>query len=258
MDIFEYIGYRGNVKPYDKRIPKTQLFLHGELSKAERNLLTERVEEMRLAYVLNLHTYPMETAINSEEQYDSILLITVKLKSDDSIQRLSRILHYTVPSPTILIFELKDRYLFASALKRINQNEKERIVVEEYHYSDWINLAAPSMSQSAFLSTISYGQIPAIDYKQAYLHIHRRIYEEGNAEVVSLIDADNFDELKQKTEAQKVVQQEIERLTKLLNQKSTFLKEKVELAKQIEKLKSKIYRYGRKEQRPYEGIYRAD
>ena len=237
MDIFDYIGYRGNVKPYDKRIPKTQLFLHGELQKAERDLLTDRVEEVRLVYVLNLHTYPMETVISSEEQYDSILLITVKLKSDVLIQRLSRILHYTVPSPTILIFELKGKYLFASAMKRINQNEKERIVVEEYHYSDWIDLDVPSVAQRALLSAVSYGKMPALDYKQAYLYIHRQIYEEGNADIISHVEADNFDELKQKTEAQKAVQQEIERLTKLLNQSSTPLKEKVELARQIEKLK---------------------
>lgn len=238
MDIFDYIGYRGNVKPYDKRIPKTQLFLHGELPKAERDLLTEKVEEVRLAYVLNPHTFPMETVISSEEQYDSILLITVKLKNDVSIQRLSRILHYTVPSPTILIFELKGKYLFASAMKRINQNEKERIVVEEYHYSDWIDLSSPSEAQSTLLTAVSYGKMPALDYKQAYLYIHRQIYEEGNADIISHVEADNFDELKQKTEAQKVVQQEIERLTKLLNQKSVSLKEKVELAKQIEKLKN--------------------
>ena len=167
MDIFDYIGYRGNVKPYDKRIPKTQLFLHGELQKAERDLLTDRVEEVRLVYVLNLHTYPMETVISSEEQYDSILLITVKLKNDVSIQRLSRILHYTVPSPTILIFELKGKYLFASAVKRINQNEKERIVVEEYHYSDWIDLSSPSEAQSNLLTAVSNGIMPALDYKQA-------------------------------------------------------------------------------------------
>lgn len=236
MDIFDYIGYRGNVKPYDKRIPKTQLFLHGELPKAERDLLTERVEEVRLAYVLNPHTYPMETVISNEEQYDSILLITVKLKNDVSIQRLSRILHYTVPSPTILIFELKGKYLFASAMKRINQNEKERIVVEEYHYSDWIDLSSPSEAQRTLLTAVSYGKMPALDYKQAYMYVHRRIYEQSNAEIISHVEADNFDELKQKTEAQKAVQQEIERLTKLLNQKSVSLKEKIELAKQIEKL----------------------
>lgn len=241
MDIFDYIGYKGSVKPYDKRIPKTQLFLHGELPKAERDLLTERVEEVRLAYVLNSHTYPMETIINSEEQYDSILLIAVKLKSDVSVQRLSRILHYTVPSPTILIFELKGKYLFASALKRINQNEKEKIVVEEYHYSDWIDLASPSVAQSELLSAVSYGKMPALDYKQAYLYIHRQIYEESNAEIISHIEAETFDELKQKTEAQKAVQQEIERLTKLLNQKSVSLKEKVELAKQINKIKYEDY-----------------
>lgn len=239
MDIFECIGYKDSVKPYDKRIPKTQLFLHGELPKVERDLLTDRVEEVRLAYVLNPHTYPMEVVVNSEEQYDSILWITVKLKSDVSVQRLSRIIHYTVPSPTILIFKLKGKYLFSSALKRINQNEKERIVIEECHYGDWIDLNSSSLAQSAFLSAISYGKMPALDYKQAYLHIHHQIYEESNAAIVSHVEAENFDELKQKTEAQKAVQQEIDRLTKLLNKKTVSLKEKVELAKEIEKLKNK-------------------
>ena len=237
MDIFEYIGYKGNVKAYDKRIPKTQLFLQGELSKAERDLLTERVEEVRLAYVLNTHTYPMATVINSTEQYDSIFLITVQLKSEVSLQRLSRILHYTVPSPTVLIFELKGKYLFASALKRINQNEKNKIVVEEYHFSSWIDFQTPSAAQSALLTAISYGKLMALDYKQAYLHIHEKIYAESNADIIENVSAESFEELKQKTEAQKEIQQEIERLSKLLNQKSVSLKEKVELAKQIEKLK---------------------
>lgn len=238
MDIFDYIGYSGSVKPFDKRIPKTQLFLHGELTKAERDLLTERVEEVRLAYVLNPHTYPMETVVNSHEQYDSILLITVKLKSEVSVQRLSRILHCTVPSPTILIFELQGSYLFASALKRINQNDGERIIVEEYHYSDWIDLTLQSDAQKSLLTAVSYGKMPALDYKQAYLHIHRRIYEESNAEIIGdQVDTDDFEALKERTEAQKGVQQEIGRLTRLLNQKSVSLREKIELAKQIEKLK---------------------
>lgn len=236
MDIFDYIGYRGSITPYDKRIPKAQLFLHGELAKAERDLLTERVDEVRLAYVLNPHTHPMETVVNSQEQYDSILLISVRLKNDVSVERLSRVLHYTVPSPTILIFELKDKYLFSSALKRINQNEKEKIVVEEYHYSDWIDLASPNVAQTDFLSAISYGAMPALDYKQAYLYIHRLIYQESNAELIGDIEAETFDELKLKTEEQKAVLHEIERLTKQLNQKNLPLKEKVELAKQIEKL----------------------
>lgn len=239
MNIFDYIGYRDSVKPYDKRIPKTQLFLHAELTKAERDLLRERVEEVRLAYVLNLHTYPMETVVNNEEQYDSILLIVIKLKSEVPVQRLSRILHYTIPSPTILIFELQDRYLFASALKRINQNERKRIVVEEYHYSDWFDLASPNDAQRTLLSAVTYGKMPALDYKQAYLHIHRRIYEQSNAEIISHVEIDDFEVLKKRTEARKAVQQEVERLTKLLNKKSVSLREKINLAKQIEKIISK-------------------
>lgn len=243
MDIFEYIGYKGNIIPFDKRIPKTQLFLHGELSKAERDLLTERVEEVRLAYVLNTYTYPMDTVINSTEQYDSILLIKVKLKREVSLQRLSYILHYTVQSPTVLIFELKGKYLFGSALKRINKNEKNKIVVEEYHFGSWINLEAPNVTQSLLLTAINYSNIAALDYKQAYIHIHRQIYKDSNAEIIDCIDVESFEELKHKTEAKKAVQQEVKQLTKLLNDRSVSLKEKVELAKQIEKLK---YKYGNK------------
>ena len=78
----------------------------------------------------------------------------------------------------------------------------------------------------------------ALDYKQAYLHIHEKIYAESNADIIENVSAESFEELKQKTEAQKEIQQEIERLSKLLNQKSVSLKEKVELAKQIEKLRN--------------------
>lgn len=237
MDIFEYIDYKENVKPYDKRIPKTQFFLQGELSKAERDLLAERVEQVRLMYVFNRQTYPMDAVVTADEHYDTILIVFVELKKEVSLQRISRIIQETLPSPTVTIFELEYKYLFSSALKRLNKNERGKIVVEEYHYSDWIALNSLTESQSAFLEAVSYGRLPALDYRQAYIHFHRQIYKESNAEIINHIEAETFNELKQKTEAHKAVQQEVERLTKLLNQKTVSLKEKVELAKQIEKLK---------------------
>lgn len=239
MDIFDYIGYKENIKPYDKRIPKTQLFLHGELSKVERDLLTERVEEVRLTYVFNEQTYPMEPVITGEEHYDTIVIVSVKLKREVSLQRLSRIIHEALPSPTIVVFRLNGKFLFTSALKRLNKNEKGKIVIEEYHFSSWMDLDSLTVPQCLFLQAITYGKIPALDYKQAYIHFHRQIYEESNAEIVSRIETSDFEVLKQKAEEQKALQQEIEKLTKLLNQKSVSLKEKMELAKQIEKLKKK-------------------
>jgi hypothetical protein len=236
MDIFEYIEYKGNVKPYDKRIPKTQLFLQGGLSKTERELLTEKVEEVRLMFVFNQHTYPMDVIVSNEEQYDSIVVVLAILKSEVSVQRLSRIIQETLPSPTIILFKLGNKYLFSSAIKRLNKNEKQKVVTEEYHYSNWIDLENPTNSQKDFLLAVSFGSIPALDYKQAYVYLHRQIYEESNAEIISKINASNFEELKQKAEKQKATQQEIDRLTKLLNQKTVSLKEKVELARQIEQL----------------------
>ena len=236
MGIFEKIGYKDTLKPFDKRIPKTQLFLHGEFSKAERDLLTERVEEVRLCYVLNGNTYPMETVVNSEMYYDSISWVLVTLKRDVSIPKLSRIIQETLPSPTVILYQIGDSYLFSSALKRLNKNEKGKVVVEEYHNSGWINLDAHKDSEDNFLQSINLSHTPTIDYKQAYEHIHRRIYEVVYSEMVASIEADNFEELKAKIEVELARQSEIERLTKLINQKSRPLKEKMELAKKIKKI----------------------
>lgn len=240
MDIFEYIGYKESVKPYDKRIPKTQLFLQGELSKAERDLLTERVEQVRLMYVFNRQTYPMEVVVTAEEYYDTILIVFVELKKEVSLQRLSRIIQETLPSPAVIVFKLANKYLFSTALKRLNKNEKGKVVVEEYHYSNWINLDLLTKAQSSFLGEISYGRIPALDYKQAYTHIHRQTYIESNTEIIANVNVSDFTDLKQITEEQKAILQEIERLTKLLNQKTVSLKEKVKLAGQINSLKDEI------------------
>jgi hypothetical protein len=236
-DIFEYIGFVGNIKPFDKRIPKTQLFLQGELSKMERDLLTERVEEVRLRYVLNGFTCPMEMVISDEEQYDTIFFVEVSLRREVSVQRLSKIIQETLPSPIILVFKLEDKVLFSSATKRLNQNDVSKVVVEEYYFSTWIRLSAPTDTQQHFLKAVSFDSIPKLDYKQAYTYIHQKIYKECNFEIVGNIKTDNFTELKKQTEKQKVIQMEIVRLSTLLDQKSTSLKEKVKLAKQIKALK---------------------
>ena len=77
-----------------------------------------------------------------------------------------------------------------------------------------------------------------MDFKQAYITIHQAIYEQANADTTVDIVADDFEEYKIKVERKKEIQQEIDKLVRLLNSKSTSLKEKVEIAAKIEQLKS--------------------
>lgn len=237
--IFEQLKYSGNIKPYNKRIPKSQLFLHGGLTKAERDLLTERVEEVRLSFVFNSHTYPMESVVTSEACYDAIFVMLVTLRKEVSIPKLSKIIQESVPSPTLILFQLNGAYLFSTALKRLHKNERGKVVVEGYHTGAWINLSQMGEADKEFLASISYGTLPALDYQQAYSAMHQQVYQQANAAVVATVKAGSFEELKQKAEEQKVVLQEIARLTKVLNGKTTSLKERVEIAKQIKELKKK-------------------
>ena len=102
---------------------------------------------------------------------------------------------------------------------------------------------ALTATQDVLLSALNFDKLRALDYKQSYMNIHRLVYEECNADITSRINAGSFEELKQKTEAKKEVIQESERLMKMLNKKSVSLKERVELAKQIEKLRNNgLYR----------------
>ena len=131
MDIFERLGYKDNIKPYGKRITKTQLFIQGELGRTDRELLTEKVEDIRLEYVFNKFTYPMAEVVTEEECYDAIFIVKVILRTDVSLNKLSKIIQAALPTPTVILFKKNDEYFFSSALKRLNKTEKGKTVAEE-------------------------------------------------------------------------------------------------------------------------------
>ena len=236
-EIFQQIGLRGTVKPYDKRIPKKELYLHGKLSRTDRDLISGRIEEIRLMYVINKFTYPMSVVINDYERFDCIFFVYVLLRKEVSTQKISKILQETIPSPLIIVYSLEDNIRFASAIKRLNRNESDKIVVEEYHQSNWLHL--DSEEQLCFSKAVSLINSPALDYKQVYTNMHETIYRQANRSVIEDISGVNFCEIKKQTEQYKQMQEEVQYLAKKLNLKSTSLKEKMELAKNIETLRKK-------------------
>lgn len=240
MDIFERLGYKDNIKLYGKRITKAQLFMHGEFGRTDRELLKEKVEDIKLEYVFNKYTYPMAEIVTEEECYDAIFIVKVILRTGGSLNKLSKIIQASLPTHTIIIFEKDNEYLFSSALKRLNKTEKGKTVVEEFHFGKWINLCTMSDNDNHFFDTIMYGSLPSLDYKQAYLTIHQAIYRQANAETTIDIKAEDFEEYKIKAERKKEIQLEIDKFVRLLNNKSTPLKEKVEIAAKIEQLKKII------------------
>ncbi|MEG1738547.1 MAG: DUF4391 domain-containing protein [Odoribacter sp.] len=230
----------GKLPPVNKRIPKTQLFINGGLATAEREVISDRIEEMRLKYVLNPHTYPLEVIKNSDEQYDLILFAEIWLKEIRPTERISRLLQQAIPSALVLIFRYEDEIQFSTALKRLNQNDRTAIVITEYHTGNWMSLRSLTNDQQHFLKSISLDYLPALDYKQTYIHIHRQIYAERYASIVSEADEADFDTVKLKTEQKIELLAEIERLKKQLNMKGTSLREKVKLAGEIKRLESKF------------------
>lgn len=239
-DIFSQIGLLDIVKPYDKRIPKKDLFLQGKLPKKDRDLITERIDEIRLSYVLNTYTFPMEVVANDYEQYDCIFFMKVVLRKEVSIQKISRILQETIPSPIIIVYILDEKVLFSSTIKRLNKIEQKKVVMEEFHQSRWINLEAPEVGQVIFLEAISLNSIPALDYKQVYTFIHQEIYKEANFEILEKASMERFYDTKEQTEKYKVMEKRVGYLIKTLNLKSTSLKEKMKLADEIEEIKTKM------------------
>ncbi|MDH6312657.1 hypothetical protein M2137_001432 [Parabacteroides sp. PFB2-10] len=233
--VFQQIGLQGTVKSYDKRIPKKEIFIHGKLSKSERDIITERIEEVRLKYVLNKFTFPMEIVVNETERFDCILFAQVSLRKELATQKINRLMQEVIPSPLIVIFSLEDNLLFASAIKRLNRNEQEKVVVEEYHQTEWMN----ADTCDDFLKTISLKNIPILDYKQVYTIIHENIYKQANIDILKKAEDSNFYQYKERTEQYKLLESEVQYLTKRLNLKSTPLKEKTELARNIEDLKKK-------------------
>ena len=142
-----------------------KLFLeNGVLDIADKTALKDDVDKIRWLYTLKPATINVAAYVDSERDFSEIAVLQVELTSAKRLKRIATFIQRSIPYPLILLFTQENQVCLSVSDKRINQADKEKWVVEDPLYTDWIDLAAPTAAQAAFLEDCTINSFSFVNF----------------------------------------------------------------------------------------------
>jgi hypothetical protein len=154
---------------------KKMFYENGDLSKADKSLFTEGIDKITWVYCLKPDTINIKPYKDEIREYAEIEVLDVKLTSESKIRRISEIIMRTIPYPMVLIFFLEEKVQIWTAHQRINLSDSTKNTIEEFIYTDWIDLATLQEKDKLFFESLDIKQMSFTNFFQLYSNIVDRI-----------------------------------------------------------------------------------
>ncbi|NWL06166.1 MULTISPECIES: DUF4391 domain-containing protein [Pseudomonas] len=153
-----------------------KLFLeNGILDIADKTALKDDVDKIRWRYTLKPATINIAGYVDSERDFSEIAVLQVDLTSAKRLKRIANFMQRSIPYPLILLFTQGNEVCLSVSDKRINQADKEKWVVEDILYTDWIDLAAPTAVQADFLKDCHINSFSFVNFLCFYKSLTDRV-----------------------------------------------------------------------------------
>ena len=190
-EIFNILGISDRVKYEGKRITKKAFYMQGNLSKDEENIFTDYIDKIEISYVLTPRNININTFIDEEHIYTEVGYFKVYLKVDDKVDKISKIIQSNIPSPVVLIFEHDNNICLSTAMKRINKNDKSKVIIEDINITDWIDMKNINDNSYKFLESISLDNLEFTDFYDFYRLIDDKVYTFKNINIIGTYEINN-------------------------------------------------------------------
>jgi len=118
-----------------------KLFLeNAKLSKADKDIFTKNIDKIKWDYSLKTDNINIKPYKDDNKEYSEIEFITVKQRSTGKTKRIAEIIMRTIPYPLFLTFEKSNEIRLFTSHLRINQADTSKNTIDEFIYTDWIDL----------------------------------------------------------------------------------------------------------------------
>lgn len=246
---FEQIGLKDRLPAVKKKLDKKMFYDYADVNKKEKNVITKYVERMELSFLLTPSTINIQAFINEEYHYEGVMFVTVKLRdevTEKHVRVLEEVIHGALPNPVVITFTFKDEICVSSCMKRLNKVNKNNVVLETIHRTNWFsendnannNTFVDNFIQSIMLSNLSF-----TTFFNFYKDIDLAVKAFQNAEIIGAYKVLKDDKERQQQEAVisqiKDIEQEINQLKAAIKKETQFNK-KVELNMKVQQLKKEL------------------
>lgn len=245
--MFELLGL-DKVKYLGRKLDKKMFYDNGDLSKEDKKIFIDYIDRIEMSYILNSSTLNIAPFINDEYYYEAIVYLNVKLKQQDKVDKISKIINNSIPNPLVIIYEFDKEYCICTAIKRLSKTDKNKTVVEESNITNWLNINNLSENDKKFIDSISLRKLPYTNLFDFYKTINDKIYilkmSNKLGEYEDISDKKTLEESKRISEQIEKLEDELKKTIRKLKKENQFNKKMelnikaTDLEKKIKELKS--------------------
>lgn len=235
IDVVETLGFPLTCR-IGKKLFKKQFIENFSLNINERKILSDHVDSITLEYLLNKNNINILPFVDEERDYSEIAFVKVDITDKTKYKTIASIIQY-IPYPLIVFIQCENGIMVNISPKRINKGDSSKLVVEESHFTDWIDTLNPSEIEIAFMESLAAKNHPFTD-----------LYAFYNSYLDKLIafNASKHSGILSSNEATKVILEEIAaheaKITELKNKikKETNFNDKVNLNIELKKANDRL------------------
>ena len=158
-----------------KRIFKKHFHDNAKLTAMDKKALSEDVDTIDWRYTLKPSTIHIPKFSDDVRDYSEIALIHVCLKERKRQHLIAQLIQRSIPYPLILVLEHDGSLLIEAADKRVSQADSEKMVVENFFDTGWLQLDEPSEVQQEFLNDFCVSRFSYANFYAFYQDIVQRI-----------------------------------------------------------------------------------
>jgi hypothetical protein len=166
-----------------KRVYKKLFYENAKLGVTDKKAFTNDIEEIDWIYTLKPETINILRYEDEEKEYHEIAIIQVALKETTRYKRIAQIIQRAIPYPIFIVFVSGSNIAFNVAMKRVNRADSEKITIDEFHDTNWIDLEELAGYESDFLESCDVKDFSYNNFFAFYSDIVKRIIALNCAEL---------------------------------------------------------------------------
>lgn len=147
---------------------KKLFYENASMNIKDKELFKDHINKITWEYSFKSDTINILPYKDDEREYDEIALLGVDLEEDSRYKKIAEIIQKTIPYPLILVMKYNGRILINVAHKRLNKVDETKDTIEEFLYTDWIDLENSTERDNHFFESINIRMLSYTNFYKFY------------------------------------------------------------------------------------------
>ena len=234
-DFFESLNFPASTY-VGKKLDKKEFLENFSLNINDRKLLSQNIDRITLENILNQDTINITPFLDEERDYSEIAIIKVKISNKEKLKSINNIIQQ-IPYSLIVFYAFQNEISLCLSPKRINKADSSKLVVEEVHFSKWIDFSNLTNIDKTFLQSLNINNHPFTNLLAFYESFIDKLISYNASKYIGIL-ATSKDIKEILEEIQKIEAQITEVKNKI--KKETNFNDKVNMNLELKKLNDKL------------------